>query len=292
MPVPPTITEAHPPLPLDEITSLISAFARVTLAEKQAVIRRLVQVHPTLSLACGSGWKYRRCRKFSGNYVPTSVDELIWRKDAPAKLGRANPEGYQILYLADRRDTALFEARVESDVIAIAEFEIQAGKQTRVVPIGELSQAQRTGRGFLSGDASHALTRMLNSSSIDDATSLLITDAFLLDCLVGHDDYNLSSFVALSIFEKNPVVRVIAYPSKRQRGAINFAVRVEDFWDAWALSSVSYGAARHLAFGYFKVANKMGVDVITDNGCLRWCNVNDPNERILVAPPYCPPNKG
>lgn len=59
--------------------------------------------------------------------------------------------------------------------------------------------------------------------------SLLIADAFLFKCLVeGDDQYLISSFVARSIFEKNRQISTVAYPSVRQYGAINFAVKLID----------------------------------------------------------------
>ncbi|WP_312808424.1 RES domain-containing protein [Agrobacterium cavarae] len=162
--MPLTITEAHPPLPLDDLTALISAFPAMTPVEKRAAIERLVAVHPTINMAWGPGWRYRRCRKLEPGDVPGTVDQLIWRKTAPAQLGRANPAGFQVLYLADRQDTALEEARVVDHPVVIADFVIQDGRQIRVAPIGELAQIQRTGRGFLSGGTSSVVSGMLNAS--------------------------------------------------------------------------------------------------------------------------------
>ncbi|MCJ2012429.1 RES domain-containing protein [Methylobacterium sp. J-076] len=281
-----TVTEAFPPLPLTEVVDLVNDFGGMTLAEKQASIERLVRVHPTLNMEWGPGWRYRRCRKLDPGVVPTHVDELIWRKGVPAQLGRANPEGYEVLYLADRRDTALNEARIARDPAVLAEFVIQASKSIRVAPIGEFAQVQRTGRGLLAGEASAALSNFLNSCSLPEAQSFLIADAFLLDCLVGHDDYAISSHVALCVFNKNPNVSAIAYPSRRQDGAINFAVRVEGFWDSWALASVSYGTARHLAMGYYDLPIAKAVDEVYGDGRLRWRDMPGGREMLLLGSPF------
>lgn len=285
--MPPTFTEAHPPLPLDEITALIKAFPAMATAEKKSTIDRLVAIHPTMNLVWGPGWRYRRCRKLKAGELPETVDQLIWRKDAPATLGRANPAGFQVLYLGDRLDTALREARVENDPAVIAEFVIQDGHAVRIAPIGELAQIQRTGRGFLSGDASDAVSQMLNACSRDEARSLLITDAFLMDCMVGHNEYEITSHVALAIFRKNPAISAVAYPSVRQIGAINFAVRVEKFWEDWALLSVRYGQAKHLAMGYYVMRDAKGVDGIAPDGRLHWVDENS-DVGIILGPPFVP----
>lgn len=212
--MPPTITEKHPPLPLDELTAALAAFPAMSKSEKQGLITRLVARHPTLSYNWGGRWRYRRARKLRCDQDPATVDELIWRKDAPATQGRANPTGFPILYLADRRDTAFCEVRVANDRVLLAEFEILPGRSIRLVPIGEMTQIQRTGRSFLGGDASAKISDFINACDREEGTSLLITDSFLLECLTSRtDDYEISSWVARSIFDKHSFVSVVAYPT-------------------------------------------------------------------------------
>lgn len=284
--MPPTITEAHPPLPLDELTALIREFDTLSVDGKKAAIDRLLATHPKINVDWGGAWRYRRCRKLDPGYRPETVDDLIWPKGVPASLGRANPHGFQVLYLADRQDTALQEARVVDDSTVVADFRIQAGRSIRVAPIGELIQIHRTGRGPFAGAVSTTVTNMLNACERDEARSLLITDAFLLHCLVGHDDYDVSSQVALSVFSMLPAVSAVAYPSRRQRGAINFAVRVERFWEDWALRSVRYGRARELAMGFYTVSNAQAVVGIYDDGRLEWKALDNPEVTVELEPPF------
>lgn len=75
-----------------------------------------------MSLEWGKGWTYRRARQLNDSEIPTNVNELIWRTDSPAGLGRANSEGFRVIYLADRTDTALSEIRVSQGTVVIAEF--------------------------------------------------------------------------------------------------------------------------------------------------------------------------
>lgn len=220
-----TITQTYPPMGLDELVLRINSFSEMPLGKKRAFIEKLVAIHPALNLEWGSGHSFRRARRLQKDEIPETVDDVIWQKGVTAKLRRANPEGFQVLYVADRRDAALREARIDRDWAVIAEFEVRAGHSIFVCPIGEFRQIVRTGRGFLSGDASRAISQMLNACPLQEARSLVLTDAFLYEQMVGHDDYELSSIVAHSVFTKLSRVSAIAYSSRRQVGAINMAVK-------------------------------------------------------------------
>lgn len=295
MPVPPSITEQYPPLPLDEAVELVAGFGEAEPEAQHAIIQRFVDVHPILCLEWGEGWRYRRARSLDPAERPTNVSELIWRADVPAKLGRANPAGFQVLYLADRRDTALSEIRVSEQHVAITDFTIRSGHALRLAPVGEMTQIQRTGRGFLAGDASPAVTALINVCEADAGRSMLIADAFLLECLTnGDDDYALSSKVALAIFEKLPQVAAIAYPSRRQFGALSFAVRVDRVWESWGIFSVRRAHAKHLAMGYYALTEVRHVTGIYGNGDLEWDEGLDPNSETVVQldPPWRPAEPG
>lgn len=284
--MPPTITRAYPPLPLSELLHMIGDFAAKPLDEKKAVIDRLVGVHPTINMDWGPGSTYRRCRILDKGELPDHVDQLIWRAGVPARLGRANPAGFQIMYLADCPETALIETRVNDHDVVVTDFVIREGRSIRVAPIGEMAIVQRTGRGYLSGEVASTINDMLNACDYYEVRSLLITDAFLWNCFVGHDDYEVTSHLAHAIFEKNDQIDAVAYTSRRQLGAINFAVRVEHFWDAWGIVSVTHGHATHLAMGYFDLIGSKGVDGIHNDGRLEWTNLDRPREKLLLDPPF------
>lgn len=127
-----SITQNSPPLPLASLVASINSFPNMDSAEKLAFLTRLVTAHVTLSLAWGPGWTFRRCRRLNSELPPGTVDDLIWRKDVAAALGRANPAGFDVLYVSDRQDTALCEARVTNDRVVISEFAIQQGHSVRV----------------------------------------------------------------------------------------------------------------------------------------------------------------
>lgn len=282
----PTLTQTHPPLPVSELTALIAAFPILPLEEKKDALTRLVGQHVTMSLNWGRDWVYRRTRRLDADIRPETVDELIWRKGELAQLGRANPAGFDVMYLSDRRETSLREARVLNHSIVMAEFCIQSGRSTRVAPIGEFTHVNRSGRGYLLGEASQAVTDMLNACSRDEGLALLITDAFLQDVFLEDDNYELSSHIARAIFAKDDAVTAVAYPSRRHPGGVNFAVRVETFWRDWAFVGARYGRARHLACGYYDLALTQSVDGVYRDGQLRWQGVSA-GEGIRLEP-YVP----
>lgn len=284
--MPPTITQAYPPIPLSELLPLIAAFPAMSLNEKKAVIDRLVGVHPTINFDWGPGSNYRRCRRLQHGERPDHIEQLIWRSDVSAPLGRANPEGFQVIYLADRPDTALNEARVTDSAVVMTDFVIRDGRSIRMASIGELTKVQRTGHGYLSSEVAGTVNSMLNACDYHEVRALLVTDAFLWKCFVGHDSYEVSSHVAVATFRKNPNIRAIAYSSRRQIGAINFAVRVEDFWNAWGILSVRYGHAKLLAMGYFDLVGSMAVNGIHHDGRLEWTDLHHPNGGLLLDPPF------
>jgi hypothetical protein len=108
-------------------------------------------------------WRYRRARSIEAGQVLWDVSELIWRGDQPAKLGRANPVGFPVLYLADRRDTALSEIRLDEGEVGLTEFRIRPDRAARVAPIGEMATIQRTGRGYLAGADAAPISDLINA---------------------------------------------------------------------------------------------------------------------------------
>ncbi|WP_434695814.1 RES family NAD+ phosphorylase [Pseudomonas sp. Z1-14] len=266
-----TITDSYPPLPLKYLLSLIREFENASLSLKQTIISELIKVHPILSVDFSKGSVLRRARKIEERDYPESVQELLWRLGGVASVGRANPEGYPVLYVADRPETAFSETHIEGSFVLLSEIQIRDGCKCRIAPIGEMVRVQRSGRGFLSGDASSIINNMLNACSLNEAKSLLITDAFLFECLVKDDaPYSVSSYVAKSVFEKNSNISAIAYPSVRQGGAINFAVKTEDFWKSWGVVGARRMHVLNLACGFYGTSMTEHVVEITTQGKLVW----------------------
>lgn len=286
----PTITERFPPLPLTEVIDRIRQFPTADSKSRQATISAFVASHPITCYDWGGAWQYRRARSIEAGQFLSDVSELIWRANQPAKLGRANPAGFPVLYLADRRDTALSEIRLDEGEVVLTEFRIRHDRAARVAPIGEMAAIQRTGRGYLSGADASPISDLINACPQDAARSMLIVDAFLLSCLINtEDDYTLSSSVALAVFEKLPGLATVVFPSQRQTGALNFAVRHDAVWRDWGIVSVRAAHARHLAMGYYELSKVRHVSGITCEGSLRWDDaIDDLNAIRLLDPPWHP----
>ncbi|AZE76865.1 RES family NAD+ phosphorylase [Pseudomonas synxantha] len=273
-----SITEVYPPLPINYLVSRIKEFKCTTLDVQHEIISELTKVHPIFNVDFSKGSVFRRARIIGEGEYPELVQDLLWRPDGISSVGRANPEGYPVLYVADRPETAFAETNIERSFVLLSELQIREDAKCRIAPIGEFNRVQRTGRGFLCGDFSSTINDMLNGCSLDEAKSLLITDAFLLECLVEDDfPYALSSFVAKSIFEKNRDISAIAYPSVRLNGAINFAIKTDHFWKSWEVVGARRMNVCHLACGYYETSLTEHVMGIDEGGRLIWdrCLVDD-----------------
>jgi len=188
------LTHRYPSLPLGEVVERIHHFETDSDERRQETIASLVDAHPMLSFDWGRSRRFRRARMIAPGDAIDHVDALVWRRSSRARLGRANPEGVSVLYLADRRDTALSEIKLDRGDVVLSDFCILPGKAVRVAPIGELIHVHRTGRGFLSGDNSGQLSAALNACDPDQSRAMLITDAFLHARLTDiSDDYRTSS---------------------------------------------------------------------------------------------------
>jgi hypothetical protein len=283
---PPTITERFPPLPLDRVIALIEQFPAAGAVARLETIEALVTAHAILCYDWGQDWRYHRARTVKPGTVLEHVHELIWRSDVAPTIGRANPAGFPVLYLADRRDTALNEVGATNSDVVLTEFRIRPECSARIAPIGELLSVQRTGRGYLAGSDVAMLNGLINACDQDEARSMLIVDAFLFSCLTNtDDDYELSSSVALAVFNKLPEVSAVAFPSRRQYGAVNFAIRQETVWRDWGIVSVRAGHAQHLAMGYFDLSDIRHVTGITHAGGLVWSVETSQEDSVLLLDP-------
>ena len=197
------ITQRFSPIPLAELLDGINGFAAADLDTKQRLIERVVAAHPILCVDWGPGWHFRRARKLDeGHALPQSVNGLIWRKDAIPMMQRANPEGFQVLYVADKQETAFREVHVEDSDVVLTDFLIREGHKVRIAPIGEIYLIQRRGHGsLLHGNDATPIHQILNSEVRDNIKSIVIADAFLHHCLTeGFDEYHVSSIAAKAIF--------------------------------------------------------------------------------------------
>lgn len=285
-----TITEQFPPMKLDELINGVNNFSSFGLDNKKNFIKELINYHPVLSVELQKGSSYCRARNMKDNLSPINhVREILWPPKEKRIQGRIDSDEYEILYVAHGKDTALSELKVEHhdfDNYAIAIFDILDSKSLQVLPIGELSRVQVTGRGILLGDHSYNMVNLLNACHPNEAIRLLITDKFLWNCLVGDDGYSLTSYIAKCIFDKNSDIQAIAYPSYQLAGGVNLAIRTTNIWDFMGISAIRYVQARYLACGYFEERDQLHVKGITFSGSLVWGEYSskDQGHKCLLEP--------
>ncbi|ELA4569496.1 RES domain-containing protein [Salmonella enterica] len=266
-----TITEKFPPLPVDELVTGINKSPQYDMAMKKEFLAKLIKYHPLLSVDWGKNSSYYRARHMGNEASPIDhVSEILCPPKEIRSYGRIDSDENEILYIASSKNTALNELKKKDNnfnYYAIATFHIY--KNLKILPIGELSHIQTTGRGLLTGNVSNAVNDLLNACDPDEAIRLLITDKFLSESLMG-SDYNITSYVATCIFEKQKNISAISYPSKQLPGGVNFAIKNNVVWNHFGINAVRYAQVRHLACGYFEERNTRHVKGITQRGKLIW----------------------
>ncbi|HBR7470229.1 RES domain-containing protein [Klebsiella pneumoniae] len=266
-----TIIEQFPPLSVDELVTGINNFPQYNIAMKKEFLAKLIKHHPLLYVDWGEGSSYYRARYMGNDASPIDhVSKILCPPKEIRSYGRIDSDENEILYTASSKNTALNELKNYNNSFnyyTIATFRIY--NSIKVLPIGELSHTQVTGRGMLLGNQSQSINKLINACNPDEVTRLLITDKFLSDSLMS-DNYNITSYVANCIFEKNSDIYVIAYPSKQYPGGINFAIKNKVIWNHLGINAVRYAQIRHLACGYFEERNTRHVKGITQRGKLIW----------------------
>jgi hypothetical protein len=291
-----TITQPHPPMPLRELLPAIKNFALESQHTQLDFLSQLVARHPILNASLrpmpGQDGMFWRARAVPKSYQALHVDDLIWRKGTPASPGRANPPGFSVLYLANKPHTAFAEIGIEDETVLLTAFSIRDGQASRCAPIGEFANMYSSNRGRLLGDRASEIGQFLNACDSNDLKALLITDSFLHRCMsTDVAPYPLSAHVAHRIFLKNKEVQAIVYPSTKLAGALNFAIRTDDFWTCWGIRSVSNMRVQHLAEQVYTESERRNAKDIDLCGGLQWGNsVDNPAVGIFRNALWCPAN--
>ncbi|NDL62532.1 RES family NAD+ phosphorylase [Acerihabitans arboris] len=114
-----SITAKFPPLPLNELIPRINGFETNSLNEKQSLITDLINAHTIFSVDILKGSVFRRARKINEKDYPELVQDLLWKPDGLAVSGRANPEGFSVLYVADKPETAFRETHIDAHFVLL-----------------------------------------------------------------------------------------------------------------------------------------------------------------------------
>lgn len=269
-----SITQQYPPLALDEIVYIANEFKNFSLEEKLSAVTKVVARHPMLNFPTQNDTRdFYRVRISRNRSFPLNYTGVLWNHSAPAQQARLNSPGNTVLYVANQSNAAFAETGVNDDFIIMSVLKIQPMKSVIFLPLGTFANIMRSNAAHL--DVPEALVKDLRNKilacPVQEMQALLISDEFLYNCIMEEDqDYAVSSFTAKLIFEKYPSVDVITYPSKKLRSATNYAIKVSNFWDKWAIGSVCTLEAQHLALGHYLHSNVRCVDKIDDNGAMSW----------------------
>ncbi|TVU70717.1 RES domain-containing protein [Cobetia crustatorum] len=265
-----TITDKYSPLELSYLVEKIKDFDAMSTENRKSFLGELIDTHPLLCYEFTEGSAFRRTRVIPEDFCPSNIDDLLWNPYT-ISVGRANPQGFSVLYVSDRIETSLREARVIDGTVSLSEFKIRQGKRFRFCPIGELVRVQRTGSSPFIGKHSKRIQNSLNSCESDELKSLLITDSFLLKCfLENNTSYDLSSHIAKCIFDKDVNIEGIAYASVQQDNAQNIAIKSDVFWESWSVVGVRIMSVSYLAEGFYHSFDIGHVTNIDADGSFKW----------------------
>lgn len=282
------ITEQYPPLALDEIIYIANDFRNFSIEEKFAAIEKVVTKHPMLNFPTqNDSREFYRVRVSKNRSFPFNYTGVLWNHSAPAQQARLNIPGEPVLYVANQANAAFAETGVGEDLVIMSVLKIQPNKSVTFLPLGAFVNVMRSNAAHLDVPEKHVkdLRKTIKACPTHQMQSLLISDEFLYNCIMEEDDdYAVSSYTANLIFKKYPRVDVITYPSKKLRAATNYAIKVSNFWDKWAIGSVCTLEAQHLALGHYLHKNVRCVDQIDDSGLMSWEKsypVNQNSLRVL-----------
>lgn len=203
--------------------------------------------------------------------------------------GRMNSLNEPMLYLSDRKDTALTEISDSKNSVS-AHFIGLAPKEEKdsfFTLVGEIFDIYRRGAGdIIYGDTAKTVNSMINGCNRDEAARLIISDRILLELLCSNKTYVDTSFVAKLLRDKSPNADGILYPSVRQYGGRNVALRPESL-DKWCVKSVfSATESKNLGFGLWDHKGIAHLAVVSDAGDLQYgeCHQDEGAIHILKQP--------
>ena len=89
----PTITEQSPPIELQKLVGMLSAYSKANLVSRRQILTALIAAHGFISYDWGGEWEYKRARKISTNDSMSEVNDVLWPPAHLVAQGRANVSG-------------------------------------------------------------------------------------------------------------------------------------------------------------------------------------------------------
>jgi hypothetical protein len=194
-------------------------------------IEPLLKEYEILSVEIGRGLTYWRARIINGEPY-SNVRDLGYPPRELVKEGRVNDRGVPAFYISERKETALAEIEArEGQLVQLAGFRIKVDSPLRLAVFGEFANVEKNGyMRFCGQDPNSTIAQRLNAVPRRDALKRLYIDRFFAHILADADasanGYRFSRALAASIYSKIPADG-IAYPSVKDRGGFNIAVKAE-----------------------------------------------------------------
>jgi hypothetical protein len=217
---------------LDDCESIFHrALSSVSESAFCRAVEPLFKDYEILSLEFGRGSMFWRARSIESDVYP-KLSDLDYPPPEHARLGRLNDRGVPCFYIAARTDTALAEIGVtEGQLVQLAGFRIKNESPIRLAVIGEYANVQKNGYMHFAGrDPDMTIAKILNSIPRQEALKKVYIDKFFASVLADPDasanGYMFSRALGQAIYSRIGADGIV-FPSVKDRGGFNIAVRAE-----------------------------------------------------------------
>lgn len=195
------------------------------------IVEPLFKEYEILSLQFGRGSMFWRARLIESDAYP-NISDLDYPPPEHARQGRLNDRGVPCFYIAARKETALVEiGATEGQLVQLAGFRIKNKSPIRLAVIGEYANVQKNGYMHFAGrDPEMTIAKILNSMPRQEALKKIYIDKFFASVLADPDasasGYMFSRALGQAIYSRIGAEGIV-FPSVKDRGGFNIAVRAE-----------------------------------------------------------------
>lgn len=245
-------------------------------------ITPLFDAYEILSVGLGRKNTYWRARLVDAKPWQ-NLKDLDYPPPDKARVGRLNDAGAPCFYVAGRVETALLEIDArEGQVIQLAGFKVSADEMVRLILIGEYTNVHKTGYVRLTGvDPDRTINNIINRMRPDDSIATIYIDRFLASILndthARESGYMFSRALGAFLHSRIRDADGIAFPSVRDPGGFNFAVKPEP----------SDRAFRNVACLLVRIGKRRRYNLV-DHVSIGCADTLDDKENFVWAEPHQP----
>ncbi len=289
--MPQLIIDAYPPLDFNYLVEIGKNYRYLKIDNKKKILDTVVSAHPVFNCALDSAQIYYRVRIVGKNSI-THVEDVIWPKSSTEASVRFG----DICYLSNSLFTALDEKEVKHDeIVIITKFRMIPESEIRLFPIGEIDSIVRSGKGYFveKKEDVEKIQNIINACTFKNyyaTLAYIMQDSFLFEQLTCKN-HIISKYTLQKILNNlQAKIDVVGFPSVKRRGGRNIGVATNNFWNNWAILSISKIHVKRLPFGYYDLIFLEHVSDIGRDGIFYWEKNVDKNmkEYLLLPQPYRP----